>query len=44
MIRQERYHRIKQEITIENKIHWTRDSKENRAGNVPGIHLVKEHP
>jgi hypothetical protein len=42
MIRPEGFHRLSQEITLEDKTHWTKDSKENWAGNVPGIHLVKE--
>ncbi|MGA8833587.1 MAG: SPASM domain-containing protein [Desulfomonilaceae bacterium] len=42
MIRPERSNRVRQEITIENKTTWTKDGQENWAGNVPGIHLVRE--
>jgi len=42
MLRPESLNHVQQEITIENKTHWTKDGQENWAGNVPGIHLTKE--
>ncbi len=42
MIRPEGFRSPRREITIDDKRHWTKDSEENWAGNVPGIHLVKE--
>ena len=42
LIRPEPLTHIRQEIIIEDKTHWTKDGQENWAGNVPGIHMVRE--
>jgi radical SAM protein with 4Fe4S-binding SPASM domain len=42
MVRTEQPGKVRKEIVVEDKTRWTADGQENWAGNVPGIHLVRE--